>query len=345
MARPYICRFALSVFGFGADFNWVKVNVGLTKQVFGPRSPTGRKRLHTPLRVLDRASIPTPAGAVVDSEEDAVRALYRRGGTIAGTSAGASALGHTMPMSAEADEHKLSAAWQLLPGLGMLDGAIVDQHFAQRGRRLCQGDHQRTETQAQNDAQPPGSPDPRPQILAQYEGWVRDAEKRSALLFDLAPRRGGQVLREPAFPRRPPPRTITTRYRMDRARAFFTCPCPDLAMTSCAVDRSVITRPCPATIFKSRCRRRFLMLPRYRRLGVFGPVRLEIAGRGRKEDVVYIPPASTPRFNHARSWPPNSEVAWLTTAGPPLRQRSAHPSVHTRKILEKTEGRALSNPS
>jgi cyanophycinase len=72
---------------------------------------------------------------------DAVRDLYRRGGTIAGTSAGASALGHTMPMSTEADEHKVSAAWQLVPGLGMLDGVIVDQHFAQRGRmgRLVAG--------------------------------------------------------------------------------------------------------------------------------------------------------------------------------------------------------------
>ena len=35
-----------------------------------------------------------------------------------------------MPMSTEADEHKVSAAWQL----GMLNGVIVDQHFAQRGR-------------------------------------------------------------------------------------------------------------------------------------------------------------------------------------------------------------------
>jgi cyanophycinase len=72
---------------------------------------------------------------------DALGDLYRRGETIAGTSAGASAVGHTMPMSAEADDHKVSAAWQLVPGLGMLEGVIVDQHFAQRGRmgRLVAG--------------------------------------------------------------------------------------------------------------------------------------------------------------------------------------------------------------
>jgi cyanophycinase len=71
----------------------------------------------------------------------AVRELYARGGTVAGTSAGASALGHTMPMSTEAAEHKVAAAWQLVPGLGLLDQVIVDQHFAQRGRmgRLVAG--------------------------------------------------------------------------------------------------------------------------------------------------------------------------------------------------------------
>ena len=72
---------------------------------------------------------------------DAVQRMYQRGGTVAGTSAGASALGHTMPISAEADEHRVSAASSLLPALGLLKDLIVDQHFAQRGRmgRLIAG--------------------------------------------------------------------------------------------------------------------------------------------------------------------------------------------------------------
>jgi cyanophycinase len=78
------------------------------------------------------------AGSRLDA---AIRDLYRRGGTVAGTSAGASALGHTMPMSTELDDHKVAAAWQLVPGLALLRGVIVDQHFAQRGRmgRLIAG--------------------------------------------------------------------------------------------------------------------------------------------------------------------------------------------------------------
>lgn len=71
----------------------------------------------------------------------AIIALYTAGGTIAGTSAGASALGHTMPVSTVEDEHRIAAASQLLPAMGLVPDVIVDQHFAQRGRmgRLIAG--------------------------------------------------------------------------------------------------------------------------------------------------------------------------------------------------------------
>jgi cyanophycinase len=71
----------------------------------------------------------------------AVEALYDSGGTIAGTSAGASALGHTMPLSTVEDEHRVAAASRLLPAMGLIPDVIVDQHFAQRGRmgRLIAG--------------------------------------------------------------------------------------------------------------------------------------------------------------------------------------------------------------
>jgi cyanophycinase len=71
----------------------------------------------------------------------AIVELYAEGGTIAGTSAGASALGQTMPVSTVEDEHRVAAASQLLPGMGLIPDVIVDQHFAQRGRmgRLIAG--------------------------------------------------------------------------------------------------------------------------------------------------------------------------------------------------------------
>ena len=71
----------------------------------------------------------------------AIDDLYARGGTVAGTSAGASALGQIMPVSTVQDEHRVAAAYQLLAGLGLIQNVIVDQHFAQRGRmgRLIAG--------------------------------------------------------------------------------------------------------------------------------------------------------------------------------------------------------------
>jgi cyanophycinase len=67
--------------------------------------------------------------------------VYTRGGTLAGTSAGASALGQTMPVSSIDEEHRVAAASQLLAGLALIENVIVDQHFAQRGRmgRLIAG--------------------------------------------------------------------------------------------------------------------------------------------------------------------------------------------------------------
>jgi cyanophycinase len=71
----------------------------------------------------------------------AIEELYAGGGIVAGTSAGASAIGQTMPVSTVEDEHRVAAAWRLLPGLGLIPDVIVDQHFAQRGRmaRLIAG--------------------------------------------------------------------------------------------------------------------------------------------------------------------------------------------------------------
>ena len=63
----------------------------------------------------------------------ALRDLVERGGVIAGTSAGASALGETM-LSGTEDP-------QLTRGLGLVPGVMFDQHFAQRDRigRLTAG--------------------------------------------------------------------------------------------------------------------------------------------------------------------------------------------------------------
>jgi cyanophycinase len=80
----------------------------------------------------DQLKITTKLGGtpVVDFVFD----LYDRGGTVAGTSAGASVMGKTMLVGGEnAESHKVGN-WMMAPGLGLAEDMIFDQHFAQRGR-------------------------------------------------------------------------------------------------------------------------------------------------------------------------------------------------------------------
>lgn len=66
--------------------------------------------------------------------EQKVRALYRRGGVVAGTSAGATALSETMLVrGTSAVTHRIGDL-HMAPGLGLIRNVIIDQHFAERGR-------------------------------------------------------------------------------------------------------------------------------------------------------------------------------------------------------------------
>ena len=64
-----------------------------------------------------------------------LREIYEAGGTVAGTSAGASVMCETMLVSGDGSEsHKVGGALKMAPGLGFIDSIIIDQHFAERGR-------------------------------------------------------------------------------------------------------------------------------------------------------------------------------------------------------------------
>jgi len=60
--------------------------------------------------------------------------IYRRGATIAGTSAGAAAMSETMLISGPGDQSNEISTLGMAPGLGFLSGVVVDSHFAERGR-------------------------------------------------------------------------------------------------------------------------------------------------------------------------------------------------------------------
>lgn len=59
---------------------------------------------------------------------------YFRGVTIAGTSAGASVMSNTMIVDGNSNDPARKCTLKMAPGLSLLEEAIVDQHFDQRGR-------------------------------------------------------------------------------------------------------------------------------------------------------------------------------------------------------------------
>jgi cyanophycinase len=64
-----------------------------------------------------------------------VHEIYAGGGVIAGTSSGASIMSETMLIGGDSSESsKIRGSLQMAPGLGLLKGVIIDQHFAERGR-------------------------------------------------------------------------------------------------------------------------------------------------------------------------------------------------------------------
>jgi cyanophycinase len=66
--------------------------------------------------------------------EDKVRAIFARGGLIAGTSAGASVMSETMLVGGASSATHRIGDLHMAPGLGLIRDVIIDQHFAERGR-------------------------------------------------------------------------------------------------------------------------------------------------------------------------------------------------------------------
>jgi cyanophycinase len=66
--------------------------------------------------------------------EAKVRAIFDRGGVIAGTSAGASVMSDTMLVKGTSSETHRIGDLHMAPGLGLIRDVIIDQHFAERGR-------------------------------------------------------------------------------------------------------------------------------------------------------------------------------------------------------------------
>jgi cyanophycinase len=66
--------------------------------------------------------------------ERMVREIHQRGGVVAGTSAGAAVMSEIMLVKGSSSESHRIGDLHMAPGLGLIRDAIIDQHFAERGR-------------------------------------------------------------------------------------------------------------------------------------------------------------------------------------------------------------------
>lgn len=67
--------------------------------------------------------------------QDRIMEIYKKGGVVAGTSAGASVMGETMMISGSSDvSFRIGSSLKMAPGLGFASNILIDQHFAERGR-------------------------------------------------------------------------------------------------------------------------------------------------------------------------------------------------------------------
>jgi uncharacterized protein (DUF885 family) len=118
--------------------------------------------------------------------------------------------------------------------------------------------------------QPNASPDPRPTLLADYEMYVRDAERRSASLFDLRPKAPVVVRREPAFSEK----TAAAHYNdptPDGSRpGVFYVPLPGPVYEMLSARSLSYHEAVPGHHFQIALQQEVPTLPRYRRLGIFG---------------------------------------------------------------------------
>ena len=81
----------------------------------------------------DQLKITTKLGGTRLS--DYLEEMFRQGGVIAGTSAGAAAMSEMMLIPGmNSNPHLVRDAFQMVPGLRLLRNAIIDQHFSERGR-------------------------------------------------------------------------------------------------------------------------------------------------------------------------------------------------------------------
>jgi uncharacterized protein (DUF885 family) len=128
--------------------------------------------------------------------------------------------------------------------------------------------------------QPKGPGDPRPQILAEAEKWVRDAEKRAALVFDKTPRAPVEVRREPAFSEKTAAAHYTDPASDGSRPGIYYLPLPGPSFELVRMRSLAYHEAVPGHHFQIAMQQEMTDLPKYRRLMIFSGSSAFIEGWG-----------------------------------------------------------------
>lgn len=120
------------------------------------------------------------------------------------------------------------------------------------------------------DSQPPADPDPRPNLLAQYEHILRDAEQRAALIFDLRPKAPVEVRREPPFTEKSAAAHYTVPAKDGSRPGIFWAPLPGPTFQIVQMRTLVYHEAVPGHHFQIALQNEMSDLPQFRRDRVFG---------------------------------------------------------------------------
>jgi uncharacterized protein (DUF885 family) len=118
--------------------------------------------------------------------------------------------------------------------------------------------------------QPKGSADPRAGILADNDKWLRDAERRAALVFDLRPKAPVVVRREPAFSEKTAAAHSTDPAPDGSRPGIFWLPLPGPPYEILGRRSLVYHEAVPGHHFQAALQQETTDLPRFRSRGVIG---------------------------------------------------------------------------
>jgi uncharacterized protein (DUF885 family) len=122
----------------------------------------------------------------------------------------------------------------------------------------------------QRSLQPAAEPDPRPGLIARYQAYIRDAERRADALFNLRPRAGVEVQRVGALTER----TAAASYSQPAADGsrpgVFWVPLPGPVFSILGMRTLAIHEAVPGHHFQIALQQEQAELPRWRQLRAYG---------------------------------------------------------------------------